>query len=267
MDREHILTDLARSDTPEAVALAVRYLLAELDPDADAEKAVDRYERRGLDIHESDGFVSVRGYLDSDAGAKLRAALEAIITPAVAGDRDERTAAQKRADALGEICDRALRGGQLPSSGGHKPQIQVTCTLSELRNAGTLTGQAIIDRVGVIDPETLRRIACDCNITRIILGLQGEILDVGRSTRVVPVAIRRAVTVRDMRCSWEGCEMPAEYSDIHHVRHWAFDGETKEPNLALACGHHHTAIHALGDQVETLRRPDGGWTFRKRHGP
>ncbi|RJQ81772.1 HNH endonuclease [Pseudonocardiaceae bacterium YIM PH 21723] len=261
LDAEHIYSELARVETPEKVEWAIRYLLAQLDPDAEDEKALDRYEKRGLDFFESDGFTQLRGYLDPNTGAKVKAAIDAVMKPPTADD--QRTASQRRADALGEVCDRALRGDSLPSSGGQRAQVNITCTLSELMNTGALTGQAVIDGVGAIDPETLRRIACDCNVSRILLGPKGEVLDVGRSTRVAPVALRRALTLRDQHCSWDGCEAPARYCDVHHVEvHWAHGGETNLKNCGLYCGHHHTAIHTY-DTV-TVRRPDGGFLTRLR---
>ncbi|RJQ80505.1 DUF222 domain-containing protein [Pseudonocardiaceae bacterium YIM PH 21723] len=69
----------------------------------------------------------------------MKAAIDAVMKPPAADD--QRTASQRRADALGEVCDRALRGDSLPSSGGQRAQVNITCTLSELMNAGRSPGR------------------------------------------------------------------------------------------------------------------------------
>ena len=76
----------------------------------------------------------------------------------------------------------------------------------------------------------------------------GTVLDVGRKTRTIPAAIRRALTARDRRCRFPGCD--AYHCDAHHVRHWADGGATRLDNLLLVCRHHHRAVHEEGFTVE-----------------
>jgi hypothetical protein len=79
-------------------------------------------------------------------------------------------------------------------------------------------------------------------------GSEGEPLDVGRRTRTVPPAIRRALEARDRGCRFPGCGL--RFTDAHHVRHWADGGETKLDNLILLCSHHHRLVHEEGWTVE-----------------
>jgi hypothetical protein len=89
-------------------------------------------------------------------------------------------------------------------------------------------------------------LACDAAIVPVVLGSASEPLDVGRSTRTIPAAIRRALTVRDGGCAWPGCDVPPARCDAHHVEHWADGGETEVCNLCLLCSRHHFFIHHDG---------------------
>ncbi|HTU75940.1 MAG TPA: DUF222 domain-containing protein [Trebonia sp.] len=73
------------------------------------------------------------------------------------------------------------------------------------------------------------------------------ILDVGYSGSIPP-AIRRAVKLRAQgHCEWPGCERPAAWSDIHHLRHKSNGGETSLENCVLLCQFHHDiCIHRRG---------------------
>jgi hypothetical protein len=105
-----------------------------------------------------------------------------------------------------------------------------------------------------------RWIACDADLTRIVLGPDGEPLDYGRRHRIVPPALRKAVILRDKTCVFAGCGAPHHWCDVHHVIHWAHGGETNLDNSGLLCERHHTKVHH-GFQIH--RDTDGRWhTYR-----
>jgi hypothetical protein len=62
---------------------------------------------------------------------------------------------------------------------------------------------------GPINTDTTRRLARDGGIIPVVLGSRGEPLDVARTTRTLPTAIRRAVILRDAGCTYPGCSVPA----------------------------------------------------------
>jgi hypothetical protein len=101
-----------------------------------------------------------------------------------------------------------------------------------------------------VSAETSRRLACDASVVRMVHGANGEVLDVGRKTRTVPTAIRRALDFRDKGCRFPGCGL--RYTDAHHIVHWADGGETKLDNLTLLCGRHHRLVHEEGFRVEMV---------------
>jgi hypothetical protein len=119
-------------------------------------------------------------------------------------------------------------------------------------------GCSIEDGPG-ISPETARRLACDASIVGMV-ERDGRPLSVGRRTRSIPPAIRRALVARDRRCQFPGCER-RRFVDAHHIRHWAQGGETSLDNLVLLCRHHHRHIHEGGHELS--RDADGHLEFRR----
>ena len=131
--------------------------------------------------------------------------------------------------------------------------------------AGLDAGQAVIEQAGGLHlgREAARRLACDAALVALLHGAGGELLDVGRRTRAVPTALRRALLDRDRsQCQFPGCT--SRHCDAHHVLHWADGGETQLSNLVLCCRFHHRALHEEGFQVVAdaagqfqFLRPDG----------
>ncbi len=109
--------------------------------------------------------------------------------------------------------------------------------------------QTVLDEAGGIhvSTETARRLACDAATVTMRHGPGGEILDVGRRTRTISPALRRALAARDRRCRFPGCDN--RRVDAHHLRHWADGGRTALDNLVLLCRRHHRAVHEVGFRV------------------
>lgn len=106
-----------------------------------------------------------------------------------------------------------------------------------------------------IDIEIARQQACDQRVIPMVLGTASQPLDVGRAQRNFPVAIRRALHVRDRGCIVPGCSRPAEWCQPHHLDPWANGGPTSLANAALLCRHHHAAVHK---QLLTIHMEDDG---------
>jgi hypothetical protein len=297
--RIHRIADLRR------VAQAWRERVErERDP-GDHDRGV--YARRGLHASPTfQGMVRVDGDLDPEAGEALLSALGAVMDAEVRGrsggggraDRERRTAAQRRADALHEICRQWLDRSDRPTVAGERPHITMTVPLDVLAPAdetaghggaaasvianGDAAGQvaaagvptaghrapdghaAEFDHVGVIGPEIVRRLACDASVRRIVMAGASQPLDVGRRTPVVPPAIRRAVIARDRRCRFPGCDRPHPWCDAHHAVHWADGGTTALTNLVLLCRRHHRLVHERSGF--TLDLDDRAPVFRRPDG-
>ncbi len=210
------------------------------------------------------GMVRVDGDLDPETGETLLTALRAVLDAESRSGRegDERTPAQRRADALGEICRQWLDLADRPSVAGERPHVTVTVGVEAIQGGSGEPSE--LDHVGPVHPETARRLACDASVMRVVMAGRSEPLDVGRRTPVVSPAIRRAVIVRDRHCRFPGCDRPHTWCDAHHVVHWADGGPTALPNLLLMCRRHHRMVHERGgfrlellDGRPVFRRPDG----------
>jgi uncharacterized protein DUF222/HNH endonuclease len=210
------------------------------------------------------GMVRLDGNLDPETGETLLTALRAVLDAESRAwdEEDNRTPAQRRADALGEICRQWLDLAHRPNVGGEKPHVTVTVDVDTMRDGFGSSSE--LDHVGPIGPEASRRLACDASITRVVMAAPSEPLDLGRRTPVVSPAMRRAVIMRDRNCRFPGCDRPHTWCDAHHVIHWANGGPTALPNLLLLCRRHHRMVQErAGFRLELLegrpvfRRPDG----------
>lgn len=130
--------------------------------------------------------------------------------------------------------------------------------------AGTSSVPRALENERPISIEAARRLCCDAGIVPMSEDKQGNVLDIGRKTRVIPPAMHRALRVRDQHtCQFPGCTH-TRYLHGHHIKHWAQGGATKLDNLVLLCSHHHHLVHEggfgcrrEGAQVRFCR-PDGG---------
>lgn len=127
----------------------------------------------------------------------------------------------RRPNDTPETAQRALNDGELPTEGGERPQVVVTVSLPVLQGR---IGTARLAFGGPINADAARRIACDSGVIPVVLGSRGEPLDIGRASRTVPAALRRAVVLRDGGCAFPGCSVPARWCDIHHIVHWSITG-------------------------------------------
>jgi hypothetical protein len=264
-EAEDRLVAAARIHTVGDLGRVVAYWrqAVERERGVDGEEAL-RAQRR---LHASvtmHGMVRVDGTLDPETGETVLTALRAVVDAETRtrskDDVDDRTPAQRRADALGEVCRQWLDRPDRPMVGGELPHVTITVSADALAGAD---GVCEADHVGPVPAGIVRRLACDASVMRVVLSERSEPLDVGRRSKVVPPSMRRAVIVRDRRCRFPGCDRPHTWCDAHHIVHWADGGSTALSNLILLCRQHHRAIHAgrarldMDDGLPVFRRPDG----------
>ena len=252
-----VLTEVAATRPHADLGPVVEHYLARLDPDG---PEPDPTEQRALFIAKhADGSLTFRGELDAVGGEKFQTAIEAIVQ-ADRPEGDTRSRAQQQGDALVQLCDNALASGQLPILRTVKPHVIVKVGLDDLVDPATGPGAAEMGFGATISAARARLLACDGNVTRIVIGPDGRPLDVGRDKRSYPPHLRRAIEVRDEHCVFAGCHAPSYWGDVHHLVHWADGGETSEDNGALLCERHHTKVHH-GFRIE--RDAEGRWhTYR-----
>jgi hypothetical protein len=88
----------------------------------------------------------------------------------------------------------------------------------------------------------------------IVEDAHGDPLDLGRKTRAISPALKRALEARDGGCRFPGCDR-TRFTEGHHVEHWADGGVTELSNLITLCTFHHRLVHEGGFG---LRTTDGG---------
>jgi hypothetical protein len=144
-------------------------------------------------------------------------------------------------------------------SGGERYQVVVHVDADALVNDDGEGGCALEDGPALA-PETARRLACDASVLA-LSERHGKAVRVGRKTRTIPPALRRALRSRDRGCRFPGCENH-RFLDAHHVRHWARGGETRLDNLLLLCRRHHRLVHEGGYAVDERLRFYDPWGRR-----
>lgn len=247
------------------------------------------YDHREVNLrYEPDGSVVLQARLPAEQGALLGKALALAVERREAERRREAdgsdVSAETRirepssiaqADALAEMAESYLASEPVSSSSADRYQVVVHVSAETLRGDDSAAGpgrgtgsdsgrdadRSHIENGGRVSAETSRRLACDCSRVPLFEDEEGEPLSVGRKSRSVPPAIRRALKVRDDGCRFPGCTRK-RFVDAHHIEHWADGGETSLDNLVQLCRHHHRLVHEGGFACE--REPGGRLVFRDR---
>jgi len=230
------------------------------DHEREADEAADRYDRRSLHVSRMlDGMGKLDGVLDPEGLALVREALRTLARPA---ELDQRTPAQRRADALVDMARITLDAvsqpaptESAPAGGRHKrnrPKVMATIEYQHLVDGdGGGVIDTNLDRI-VVPTETIRRLACDAGIHRYVTGPLGTVVDHGRQQRTVTDRQFERLHIRDHGCRWPGCGTPAAGCDAHHATHWLDHGQTEDGNLVLLCWHHHHTLHDQHWSIEPL---------------
>ena len=256
VEAEQVMIGYAREFDARGLAQLTRKLVEVIDPAGADEREAHRLERdarsaraaRHLNFYpDGHGSTLIRGSLPTVAAEPFVTLIEAYAhqdhrraldrhDPAV----EPLTAAQQRADALVNLIAHHQQQSWAPSLGGDRPRIVVTIPYRELRDDCLAAG--VLDSGQVITAGDLRRLACDAEILPAILGGPSEILDLGRSQRLVTPALRQALNLRDGGCTFPGCEAPLGVCHAHHTPPWWAGGLTDLNHTALLCPHHHNLV-------------------------
>lgn len=250
---ETILVDAAKELDPLTLRQVCEHLKHALDPDGSLDEANENFEKRRLHLSQINGMFKLDGLMDQEGGAALRTALNALMSPPAADD--DRTAAQRRHDALVELARQALDHGHLPQVGGDRPHISLKVSMPTLmKQPGSQA--ADLEWGQPVPAETARRIACDAGVTTILLNGDDNPMYAFRTQRLVNGPLRRAVAARDGGCRFPMCDRPVDWTDAHHIQHWADEGPTTIDNLVLLCRRHHRQVHEGGWQLSWSEKRD-----------
>ncbi len=279
---EEYLLQIAMHGTAGHVEKLVRHFRRATEAEELSREVAQQINRSCTYHWDEDGSLVLKARLPAEAGALMLKALEAALgevpfevdDPAAEAvdvsaetERSAVTPALKlspsvrRADALAVVAESFIANGPAALSGGDKHQIVVHVSAETLRDRQA--GRCEIEDGAGVSAETCRRQACDCSLVHIVEDEHGSVLDVGRKTRSIPPALRRALNARDQGCRFPGC-CNNRYLDGHHIEHWASGGATKLSNLVSLCRFHHRQVHEGGVLVQIL--DDGALRFLKPDG-
>ena len=234
--------------------------------------------------HDEDGSLLLRGRLPAEEGALVMAALEAARDSLRASEPTSTPNGYRRASAEAQAPSEEPIGpvseGAPPSNAGALVLMSETVLTAgaagrspadsyqvfvhvDVDSLGAEDGGGQLEDGSPLHPETARMLACDASIVR-ILERDGRPLSVGRRTRTVPPALRRALQTRDHCCRFPGCTQ-RRFLHAHHIAHWAHGGPKDLDNLVHLCRFHHRLVHEGGYTLERsgrrgelcFKRPDG----------
>ncbi|WP_425341109.1 DUF222 domain-containing protein [Arthrobacter oryzae] len=270
---ERALTRAAAEHDTDFVARVTRQWVEAIDQDGAEPSEAELRRRQGVFLRQTrHGLHHLEIFATTDQYEPLLTVMNTATNPraqdktAGSGEAeqnlDERTRQQRLLDGLVGAVKAGLTTGGLPAAGGLRPQVMVTIDyrdllerLDRLDQSGTTndvtpgsgripgTGMGSFTFTGPVTASTVRKIACDADIIPVLLGSEGRVLDVGRTTRTFPQHIRKAITARDQGCAFPGCTIPAPWTEAHHISYWSEGGTTSADNGTLLCSHHHHLIH------------------------
>lgn len=312
--QERLVRMAERSSLREFTAAAAR-LIASFDPAGLEETSAARRRERFLVMSRQPEGTFLRGRLDHLSAEVLRTAIAAVgMAPdderskpqadadalvalaerAVSGMAGVR--ARRRAPSGAPVADAEQDAADARVSGvASRPTVSLLVpaeTFAELqrvqqaRGGATATERAegawravepaVLENGMPLAMSELARVLCDSEVGRIVVSADGVPMNLGQTQRLYSGQQRRAVIVRDRVCAWNGCDVPAAYCEVHHIRWWDRDvGPTSVENGVLLCSHHHHVVHQHDLDIVRLGRPPGRgsvlgepcrYEFRRRDG-
>jgi uncharacterized protein DUF222/HNH endonuclease len=290
---EEILLSIALHGTAHHVENTVRWFRRVKQTEELSREARQQAARHVTFACDVDGSLVIKASLPAEAGALLKKAIDAAEDAAFRAGRaaangfstdgssaeasavasrvsaetsagsdhpapgERPTLGVRRADALARIAESFLAHGADVLTSGERHHVVVHVDAQTLRDG--CSGRCEHENGPSLPAETMRRLGCDASVVAIVEDENGEPLNVGRKTRTIPPAIRRALFSRDKNgCRFPGCTN-RHYVDGHHIRHWANGGETRLSNLVVLCRFHHRLVHEGGVDVQVL--DDGALRF------
>jgi hypothetical protein len=158
---------------------------------------------------------------------------------------------QRRAQALVELCEQATA---TPIDTSARPRAKVILTVTADQPDTTSDRDAVRLQDG-----SMRSLRCDADLQAVVVSTLGVPLDLGRTRRTVNTAQRAALAARDGGCVFDGCPMPARWTDAHHTTEWHLGGTTDITTTASVCRVHHGIAHRRDWHLEL--HPDGTTTW------
>ena len=277
---EDQLVVLAQQWPPHELKVLGRKILEAIDPataDLHEARILDQEERRAREttslrvLKRPGGITRIITDQPDAVANRLLTYLDAYTSPrhqtvtgsepAVSSPESRGPAHVQRGRALGSLLE-LLDPRRLPAHGGDATTVIVTIGIDQLR-AQLAAATVIGHDVERITAGEARRLACTAALIPAVLGADSEVLDLGRASRLFTRAQHKALRIRDRRCRAEGCDVPAAWTEAHHLDPWARGGLTDLAKGVCLCSFHHHRAHDDSYTCELL--PNGDVRFRRRN--
>jgi hypothetical protein len=255
---EAMLLDAARSEEPRLLKRRGDLLLAELDRDGVADRERRREAKRGFTVTaDGDGMGVPSGSLTPDVVAGLDVLFDTLAAPRTVlgqdgeptGEKDTRTATQRRHDALRELIAMVLRSDQLPTVAGVSATILIQVTEDQLADPDA---QAVTGHGQLLSVREVHRLVGDAEFMTVVTDSAGAVTRYGAALRFATCPQRRAMAVRDRGCCFPGCDRPPAWCQAHHVVGWQHRKQTRIDSMVLICTHHHRLVEQGHWQLDMI---------------
>jgi hypothetical protein len=245
---------------PVQLGLWVAHQIAtHCEPAFDEQQTRARQRRFLTSRRDADGSLRGSFLLPAEDSESFLTALEPLARRNPTND--DRTAGQRRADALVEVCEQVLRHGTLPDAGGLRPQLsyvlpadwaaaqhaQAACAAcgprcpdhqpltfadtvrTALPGSGGIRAEQACATAAWSGPQTRSRIEallCDARISRVLLTPLGQVSGIEPLRDSMTPRQRRELAARDLGCVARGCTRPPAMCDAHHLTRRSDGGPT-----------------------------------------
>ncbi len=144
-----------------------------------------------------------------------------------------------------DFAETSERAGASRIVGSRPPSVRVLVTEESLRlrvGHGRIEGTNTPISIG-----TVERLICTSGTVPIAFGNDGNVINLGRESRLFSSRQKAALAARDGGCLWSDCDRPPSWTEAHHINQWARDhGNTDLADGILLCRHHHLLLHNNG---------------------
>ncbi|HEU5126547.1 MAG TPA: DUF222 domain-containing protein [Glycomyces sp.] len=248
---EHLIAQYCQHATVKEVHAHLDELEAALDSGEELIDGLGQESLQRLDLIETEtGMWVLDGLLSADTGAMFAKLLTTALPPPRQDETDQDSvlppAANRRAEALHQMLTVYAADPRAPKRHGQ------TCTLNLTVDAETLagndTGRGATLEGKPVSLAKARLLACEAEVIPSVFDYStGEAIELGRALRLPNTALRRKLELEQAGgCAWTGCGRPVQWTEAHHIQHWADGGATVAENLVLLCRFHHGRIHTPG---------------------
>ncbi|WP_460497482.1 HNH endonuclease signature motif containing protein [Glycomyces tarimensis] len=248
---EHLIAQYCIHATVKDVHAQLDELQAALDNGEELLDGLGQQSLQRLDLVETEnGMFVLSGLLSADTGKLFAKLLTTAVPPPRQDEVDQDgclpPAANRRAEAFHQVLAAHGADPNAAKRHGHTTTLHLSVDIETL--AGEDTGRVATLEGDPISLGKARLLACEGLVIPNVFNYRtGEAIELGRALRLPNSALRRKLELEQPGgCAWSGCLAPVQWTEAHHIVHWANGGPTVAENLVLLCRFHHGRIHTPG---------------------